>query len=908
ACTDDVPGVCQGSGTYVCKGDQSGTECNIISSGSPGPEICDSLDNDCDGLTDEPAHNPGSNPDYVEDDTVDILMASGETVTVYKYEASRPTASSGDQGSGSTVRACSQSNVMPWSKVTFERARFACQAAGMKLCSAGIWEEACDGEGATWDYPYSSSTYDPVTCNGEDAGYGAVVATGSLGSCLSNGYNINDLSGNLREWTTDIISYNNGGKAIYRLKGGSYRDGSHALSCSYDTIGLVEDAFSANTGFRCCSTCGNGNLEADELCDDGNLVNGDGCNAVCAPDTCGDGVVQGIEECDCGLDPVVLPAGCTDINGGAVANCSFNCMVPDERCSSLYPEDQNRGGEISDCDDPDCIGTWCEDVSDNDGDGFVEPDDCDDDNAAIHPAADEICDDGIDNNCNGFIDNAEPDKDEDGHLRCVSNAVNDCNDWDEEINPSVPEICGDGVDNNCDGQVDLNCASACEIAEYERSYIGCEYYASTTMNSALNSNFNSNFGIVVNNVNSEAVNVTITKGGAVLESATIPANDLQVFYLDYDLTLKNTVANYVIVSGGAFKIESDLPVTVYQFNPFDFSLGGSNSYTNDASLVLPKHVLTRNYMVHNRQSWLSYPGFLAVVGTADNTTIEIAYNGHVQNGPNRGSVETYTINEGDVLQVPSRTCGGDCSSDYDFTGTTIQVTNPSGHEIAVFAGNNCIDIPYGYHACDHIEEQMFPLETWGKNFVAVPIEIKTNNVFRILSAEDNNVITFAPSSVHSAVTLDAGEHIEFLSSTRFTVSSTKPASVMQYLPGQQLPPNTTTGDPAMALIVPMEQYRTSYSFVVPSSMTINYVTIIKPVSQTDSPIVYVDGVPIAESNFSTAVPGSYHGVYHLDLSSAPYDHSIVSDQPFGIMVYGFASFTSYFYPGGLDLNIINSSE
>jgi hypothetical protein len=35
------------------------------------------------------------------------------------------------------------------------------------------------------------------------------------------------------------------------------------------------------------------------------------------------------------------------------------------------------------------------------------------------------------------------------------------------------------------------------------------------------------------------------------------------------------------------------------------------------------------------------------------------------------------------------------------------------------------------------------------------------------------------------------------------------------------------------------------------------------------------------------------------------NHTNTSSQPFGIMVYGHASYTSYMYPGGLDLNIIN---
>jgi hypothetical protein len=38
---------------------------------------------------------------------------------------------------------------------------------------------------------------------------------------------------------------------------------------------------------------------------------------------------------------------------------------------------------------------------DQDGDGFPENDDCDDDDAAVNPAAEEICDDGVDQDCDG---------------------------------------------------------------------------------------------------------------------------------------------------------------------------------------------------------------------------------------------------------------------------------------------------------------------------------------------------------------------------------------------------------------------------------------------------------------------------------------------------------------------------
>lgn len=74
----------------------------------------------------------------------------------------------------------------------------------------------------------------------------------------------------------------------------------------------------------------------------------------------------------------------------------------------------------------------------------------------------------------------------------------------------------------------------------------------------------------------------------------------------------------------------------------------------------------------------------------------------------------------------------------------------------------------------------------------------------------------------------------------------------------------------------------------------------------NAPTVYLDGAAIPEVNFSQAIGATYYGVARIDISSAPYNHVITSDQPFGIMVYGFARYTSYFYPGGLDLNLINS--
>ena len=110
--------------------------------------------------------------------------------------------------------------------------------------------------------------------------------------------------------------------------------------------------------------------------------------------------------------------------------------------------------------------------NDVDKDGFFSFEDCDDNNAAIHPDVVEVCD-GIDNNCNGLVDEDIPVVtyyfDSDGDLfgdanitldTCLSappsgyvEVAGDCDDTNAAFNPSIVEICDD-LDNNCDGNVD----------------------------------------------------------------------------------------------------------------------------------------------------------------------------------------------------------------------------------------------------------------------------------------------------------------------------------------------------------------------------------------------------------------------------------------------------------------------
>ena len=170
-----------------------------------GAQADDGLDNNCNGLVDEPggvmiplphfenvwvdAYEVGV---YEHPDCSGIRYGAGAD----DYPATWPAAGAAD----TTLYACSLAGVLPSGHLSWYRARRACEAQGKRLCTLSEWNIACN-EGTSANYPYQSIDFVEGICNDAYGGSGQVVPTGSYAGCTARGF-LYDASGNLTEWVS----------------------------------------------------------------------------------------------------------------------------------------------------------------------------------------------------------------------------------------------------------------------------------------------------------------------------------------------------------------------------------------------------------------------------------------------------------------------------------------------------------------------------------------------------------------------------------------------------------------------------------------------------------------------------------------------------------------------------------
>ena len=540
--------------------------------------------------------------------------------------------------------------------------------------------------------------------------------------------------------------------------------------------------------------------------------------------------------------------------------------------------------------------------------------------AAPCPDGTIVCEDGVAKTCDGM-----------GGYSSQESCPNECQDgvgcvlclpgtYQCEGDNSL-KCAGDGQSwqpyETCDGvqgvTCDANsgqCAGACAPATLGLSYIGCDYYPTVTAN-IVASNFN--FAVVVANTSNNQASIRIDRGPNQVLTDTVAANSVKVINLPWVNELKvSESAPSALTVDGAYRLRSNQPVTVYQYNPLEYSQGGFNfSYTNDASLLLPVNTWTGDYFVASRNSWywsggIDYPGLYAVTASQDGTTVNLAPGTTGQTVKPGGGVQAngtgvITMNQGDVLQVFSQGNGPfPAPSQSDLTGTHITADKP----IQVIGGHICSFVPYNVGYCDHLEEAIVPFEALAKDYLVTPPLIPTGGntpkaqMVRIVATTDGTTLTYDPPQAGAPTMIaKAGDYVEIAQNSQdFKIESNYKIVVAQYMLGQDAGGNS--GDPAMTVAVGVDQYRDDYLFHAPTNYEKNFVNITAPMGAN----VTLDGAAVG--GFAP-IGGTGFGVARVQLSNAgDGNHRVSSNLPVGISVYGYGQYTSFWYPGGLNLELL----
>jgi hypothetical protein len=520
-----------------------------------------------------------------------------------------------------------------------------------------------------------------------------------------------------------------------------------------------------------CGTC----TSAEFLCVEG--ICSISCQPDCADKECGSDGCGGV----CGMCPAIAPfcvnhycaLSCTpscdgkdcgdDGCGGSCGECldaefckeGFCLCVPN--CDGKQCDTDGCGGSCGVCpaSAPYCVESHCEDQCPLDCAGKECGDDGCGDVCGICPDVAPFCvnhlcalvdctPDCEGKNC-GEMDGCEGTC---GECKCVpgttscqgSTKVLVCNEtgeaWVNHDTCSEDAKCQNGA-----------CLTPCQVSEQEGSYLGCEFWVVDLDN--------------VGDAEQKAIGLVVTvPAGSAGTAVSVYNNDNQ---MELDAAALGVVSTFVApgqlrvfqlptgydidgttLTTRTFKVVTTTPVAVHQFNP----LNGEGVHTSDASLLLPAKVTGQQYYVmswpHRVYGDGELRGFVTVVATQPGTTnvaVEPACGVAAGGGvPELEAGKTYlfVLKEGQAFNLETMGEQG-----ADLTGTYLS----ADQKISVMAGHECANVPLGIDNCDHLEQQLFALETWSYQYIAAAFKPRSPSqvdIWRVMAGNNDVVVTTNP--------------------------------------------------------------------------------------------------------------------------------------------------------------------
>lgn len=511
---------------------------------------------------------------------------------------------------------------------------------------------------------------------------------------------------------------------------------------------------------------------------------------------------------------------------------------------------------------------------------------------------------------------------------CVGNDVHTCD--ANGTTGAIVTTCDPLAGAACIGGA---CDNGCAAAATTDSNVGCEFWAVDLDNEEVAGSLAASqpWGVVVSNAGALTATVSVDRndgepGGQPIVSSvmglSLPPGTVQMValpqrWIDGSTGMANNGTGTAL-SSNAYRISSDVPLVVYQFNPL------RQSFSNDASLLIPTNGLGTDHRI------VGYPtarplailgpelvsrSYITIVGTSTATQVTVKVTNATVAGGGipalaAGATWTGTIGPYDVINIESDGAPG------DFTGSAVSASAP----VAVFSGSEASvapatskkpPAPPGYDASsttcctDHLEEQVWPVTSLGKTFVITRSPIRSDDpttypgydIVRFVGAAAPATVTTNLPGPDASFTLQPGELHEAFVETDFVATATQPILVAQILvSGDYTDTNALSGDPSLTILPALEQFRPSYLFLVPDSYDKNYLVIAQRAA--DAP-VQIDGGPLP-ATCTQADAGTVAGDDYLSRTCPvqPGAHKLTGDHPFGIAAYGYYRYGSCAFNGG----------
>lgn len=311
-------------------------------------------------------------------------------------------------------------------------------------------------------------------------------------------------------------------------------------------------------------------------------------------------------------------------------------------------------------------------------------------------------------------------------------------------------------------------------------------------------------------------------------------------------------------------------------------------YTSDSFLALP--CLDQSLDEYEYYAMCYYgtglPCALLFVACQDNTRITTPYG-------------TITLNRQQTYLI---------ERSHDTTGNRITSTKP----ISFFSSSQCSFVPADVFYCDYLTEQLPPTSTWGRDFLVASLLGRSSpELYRIIASHSST--TFTVSCVgrqtlsYTLSSAGSWQEVILADNSHCSIEASAPVLVAQFAYGSNA--DGVSADPFMVMIPPIDQFSNRYVFNVLSTFTTNFITIYVSPQYYQRERIFLDSVNLVSWQWTTVScsDGTICG-YVTGRSMSAGSHVLLHDDLYariGLIVYGFFSYDSYGYPGGLILDAIS---